>query len=158
MSNDKVFKGINLLSSSDYQRAIINNPAGAAQFFEFMCKLFIEEVLGCLSTNQRKGIYGDTNAYYGTVEQQGVMSPQDVCDSILNPDSKFQKKMVEWLEGCHMGELFNGTQSKIQSKVEQNEAKTGYVDLTWSLPEVLPKECIVKTVHEDCPTCNDIRS
>ncbi len=85
-----------------------------------MCKLFIEEVLGCSSANQRKGIYGDTNAYYGTVEQQGrltlhlhmliwikgVMSPQDVRDSILNPDSKFQKKMVEWLEGCHMGELF----------------------------------------------------
>ncbi len=106
MSNDKAFKGINLLSSSDCQWAIINNPTGAAWFFEFMCKLFIEEVLGCSSTNQHKGIYGDMNAYYGTVKQQGrltlhlhmliwikgVMSPQDMRDSILNPDSKFQKK------------------------------------------------------------------
>ncbi len=57
-----------------------------------------------------------------------------------------------------MGELLYGTQSEVQSKVEQNEVKTGYVNLTWSLPEVLPKECIVKTIHEDCPTCNDIRS
>ncbi|KAK0439735.1 uncharacterized protein EV420DRAFT_1623165 [Desarmillaria tabescens] len=115
-----------------------------------MCKLFIEEVLGCSPLNNRRGLYGDTNAYYGMVEQQGrlalhlhmliwirgVLSPQEVQDNILNPESNFQKRIVQWLEGCHMGEFFNGKQSEIYERMKKNE----------TIPD-----------HEDCSTCDDIR-
>jgi len=37
-------------------------------FFHFLIETFISEVLGIDS--KHRGLYGDTDAYYGTVEQQ----------------------------------------------------------------------------------------
>jgi len=51
------------------RRLIANNSVAGARFFHTMVQLFIKYVLG-VGTNHR-GIYGDTSAYYGTVEQQG---------------------------------------------------------------------------------------
>ena len=68
------------------------------------------------------GLYGETKAFYETVEQQGRLtlhlymliwikgapSPQEVRDKMLDPESKFQKSMVEYLESVHQGEFFDG--------------------------------------------------
>ncbi|KAK0491919.1 hypothetical protein EDD18DRAFT_1026025, partial [Armillaria luteobubalina] len=89
---------------------------------------------------------------------KGVMSPQDVRDNILDPKSNFQKRMVEWLEGCHMGELFNGSQSEVQAQVENKKMKPGYVDPTKILPIAPPNECTVQLAHKNCPTCNDTQT
>jgi hypothetical protein len=54
--------------SDECYRLIANNPVAGAHFFDFMVKAFIEHVLGVGQKHQGK--YGDTSAYYGTVEQQ----------------------------------------------------------------------------------------
>ena len=83
-----------------------------------MVDLFIKHVLG-VGLN-RPGLYGDTAGYYGTVEQQGrltlhlhmllwiknSMTPQEIRDRIMDPNSDFQKAMVEYLKSVHMGEFF----------------------------------------------------
>ena len=75
---------------------IANNPAAAAHFFDFICQAFIKNVLGV--GQKHSGIFGDTSAYYGTVEQQGrltlhlhmviwlknALSPQDIHDRIMD--------------------------------------------------------------------------
>ena len=71
--------------------------------------MFIKHVLGV--EQDHTGIYGDTSAYYGTVEQQGrltlhlhlllwisgSLTPQEIRDKIMDVDSDFQKKMVKYL-------------------------------------------------------------
>ncbi|KAJ7033855.1 hypothetical protein C8F04DRAFT_901399, partial [Mycena alexandri] len=46
---------------------ISSNPVAAARFFDYIVKAFIKHVLGVDSGHP--GIYGETGAYYGTVEQ-----------------------------------------------------------------------------------------
>jgi hypothetical protein len=48
------------------------NPVAGARFFHFLCELFIKDVLGVGSDH--RGAHGDTEAYYGTVEQQGRLA------------------------------------------------------------------------------------
>ncbi|TDL17973.1 hypothetical protein BD410DRAFT_688569, partial [Rickenella mellea] len=54
-------------SADDRFRLIASNPVAGARFFDFMVKLFIEHILS-VGTNHR-GLWGNTKAYYGTVEQ-----------------------------------------------------------------------------------------
>ncbi|KAA1478950.1 hypothetical protein DENSPDRAFT_788608, partial [Dentipellis sp. KUC8613] len=56
-----------LYKKDDSIRLIANNPVASARFFKLMVDLFINHVLGYNSTHA--GLFGDTNAYYGTVEQ-----------------------------------------------------------------------------------------
>ncbi|KDR64806.1 hypothetical protein GALMADRAFT_82642, partial [Galerina marginata CBS 339.88] len=84
-------------------RLVAQNPVAAARFFHFMCETFIKHVLGV--GNNSPGLYGKTNAYYGTVEQQGrltlhlhlllwiknSLSPQEIRDRIMDSTSDFTK-------------------------------------------------------------------
>jgi hypothetical protein len=57
-----------LRSSDERLRLIAQNPVAAARFFHYMSQSFIKNVLGVGA--DRPGLYGETDAYYGTVEQQ----------------------------------------------------------------------------------------
>jgi hypothetical protein len=46
---------------------IAHNPVAGARFFDFMVKMFIKHVLGV--GEKHPGFYGNTEAYYGTVER-----------------------------------------------------------------------------------------
>lgn len=70
-SQDVTFKP-DIKIPEDRYRLIANNPVACAQFFQFMVEQFLEHVLGVKS--QHPGLYGDTSAYYGTVEQQGRLT------------------------------------------------------------------------------------
>ena len=86
---------------------IADNPVASARFFHFMIQAFIKHVLGVNADHP--GLYGDTSSYYGTVEQQGhltlhlhmllwikgALTPQEIRDRIIDPESNFQKK--KWL-------------------------------------------------------------
>jgi len=65
------FKPI-LQSKSEKENLIADNPVASARFFHFMMQAFIKHVLGV--DTDHPGIYGDTAAYYGTVEQQGRLT------------------------------------------------------------------------------------
>ncbi|TFK59305.1 hypothetical protein BDN72DRAFT_905976 [Pluteus cervinus] len=58
-----------VLSHPERFRLISGNPVAAARFFHLMVTLFIQHILGV--GTDHLGIYGQTAAYYGTVEQQG---------------------------------------------------------------------------------------
>src|SRR5882762_8690822 len=59
-------------SKSEKENLIADNPVASARFFHFMMQAFIKHVLGV--DTDHPGIYGDTAAYYGTVEQQGRLT------------------------------------------------------------------------------------
>jgi len=96
---------------------------------------FIKHVLGF--GKKHPGIYGETKAYYGVVEQQGrltlhlhiliwimnALSPQDIRDRIMDSESDFQKAMVEYLESVHQGEFFNGKLEDVVEKIEEHQKK-----------------------------------
>jgi hypothetical protein len=140
------------------------NPVAGARFFHFLCELFIKDVLGVGSDH--RGAYGDTEAYYGTVEQQGrlalhlhlllwirgCLSPQEIRDRIMDPESNFQKRLVEYLESVHVGEFMTGTMEKVVSDVECSAKDPQYKDPTQTLPEKPPPLC-KHQMKDDCTRC-----
>ena len=56
----------------EHLNLIANNPVAGARFFNVMVNLFLKHVLGV--GLDRRGLYGDTAGYYGTVEQQGRLT------------------------------------------------------------------------------------
>ena len=134
-------------------RIMSKNPVASARFFHFLCELFIKDVLGVGA--EHRGAYGDTEAYYGTVEQQGrlalhlhlllwikgSLSPQEMRDRIMDPESDFQKHIVEYLESAHIGEFMTGPAEKVKADVQKNMQEPDYKDPTQTLPEHPPPLC-----------------
>jgi len=134
-------------------RLISSNPVAAARFFHIMCMSFIKNVLGV--GVEHPGIYGETNGYYGTVEQQGrltlhlhlllwirnSLSPQEIRNQIMDQTSIFQKEMVEYLESVHQGEMIIGSLDNIKAQVKENKLNPTYTDPTQTMPEPPPPLC-----------------
>src|SRR6201987_2870563 len=146
-------------------RIISQNPVAGAKFFHFLCKLFIKHILGV--DTKHRGLYGETEAYYGAVEQQGrlalhlhlvlwikgSLSPQEMRDKIIDPESDFQKKIVEYLEGLHMGEFMTGSMDAVVSKVNISATQdSSYVSPIQTIPESPPGLCRHDT-RDDCGRC-----
>jgi hypothetical protein len=148
-------------ASDECYRLIANNPVAGARFFNFMVEAFIEHVLGV--GQKHRGVYGDTSAYYGTVEQQGrltlhlhlllwirgALTPQEIRDRIMDPNSDFQKKMVEYLESVHQGEFMNGTMDDVRDGIDLAEKEPRYLPPTMTLPDCPPPKC----PHKKCSGC-----
>jgi hypothetical protein len=141
---------------------IAHNPVAGARFFHFMVEMFIKHVLGV--GEDHPGIYGETSAYYGTVEQQGrltlhlhlllwimsCLTPQEIRDRIMASDSVFQSKLVEYLESVHTGDFMTGQQSEVLYKKNVNSVQREYRDPTQVLPVPPPSPCNIK----DCVGCS----
>ena len=100
-----------------------------------MCQAFIKNVLGVCKSHQ--GIFGETLAYYGTVEQQGQLTlhlhmlvyhlRRYVTESWI----ELQTKMVEYLEAVHQGEFFDGQLHDVNQQVkEEQKNDSEYLDPT----------------------------
>ena len=84
-----------------------------------MIETFITHVLGVGSNHC--GHYGDTKAFYGTVEQQGqltlhlhmllwingCLNPQEMREKFLKSDSEWNQKIIDWLKSCQSGKFLN---------------------------------------------------
>jgi hypothetical protein len=131
--------------------------------------LFITEILGINVKHQ--GIYGDVTAYYGTVEQQGRltlhlhmliwlagnMTPQEMRDRILDPNSSFRVQLVMWLESCHIGEFMTGAKDDVMARVVEQAKSDCYRDPTETLPQPSPPPCDMKhTTSNICSKCNKL--
>ena len=148
-------------------RLVTSNPVAAARFFHMMCENFIKHVLGF--GKKHAGLYGETKAYYGTVEQQGrltlhlhmliwikgALSPQEVRDKILDTESDFQKSMVEYLESVHQGEFFDGKLEDVIERVDGYQKNPEYVPPTKTMPEAPPPLC---TERNDCNICDNCKA
>ncbi|EIN07526.1 hypothetical protein PUNSTDRAFT_25923, partial [Punctularia strigosozonata HHB-11173 SS5] len=111
-------------------RAIANNPTACARFFHFMVRIFIEVLL---RPGSGGGLFGDTDAYYGTVESQGRLtlhlhmliwvkgniSPQQIRDRLTSKDIAFRDRFVSWLEGFHQAELNTGTSVEVGQRIHR---------------------------------------
>ena len=136
-----------LLPYDERHRLICKNPVAGARFFHFMVETFISDVLGVGSTH--RGLYGDINAYYGTVEQQGrltlhlhmmlwikgALRPEEIRKRLLNPNSDFRKKMIDWLESVHTGDFQTGSFDEVTERVTQKSKDKSYKDPTQMLPK-----------------------
>jgi hypothetical protein len=139
-----------LYTSKECYNLIANNPVAGARFFHFMTEMFIKHVLG-VGTNHA-GLYGDTAGYYGTVEQQGrltlhlhlllwiigSLTPQEIRDKVMDVNSDFQKKLVEYLESLCVGQFLTGTKSEVSDNVTAASKDDNYVDPTYTLPDMPP--------------------
>jgi hypothetical protein len=139
-----------LYTSKECYNLIANNPVAGARFFHFMTEMFIKHVLG-VGTNHA-GLYGNTAGYYGTVEQQGCLTlhlhlllwivgsltPQEIRDQIMDVNSEFQKKLVEYLESLCVGQFMTGTKTEVSDNVTAASKDDNYVDPTYTLPDMPP--------------------
>ncbi|EAU81021.2 hypothetical protein CC1G_10140 [Coprinopsis cinerea okayama7 len=170
-----------ILPSSIRDQLVLSNPVAAARFFDFIVRMFIKHVLG-VGSHTSTGLYGKTSAYYGTVEQQGrltlhlhmliwicgSLSPGEIRNRLLSKDSEFQKALIDYLEGCHQGELFQGPLEVIKEhlpampsgdsdgihfvrKGKSSKALEGYEDPTLTRP--VPPPRTLQPLHE--PICNE---
>ena len=163
-----------LRPSKERDLLIASNPVAAARFFHFMVQMVIKHVLGVGAGHP--GLYGDTSAYYGTVEQQGrltlhmhmmlwingALSPQVIRDRIMNSELEFQQSLVEYLERAHKGEFFSGNLDEVRQRtplqkplgpqgihsiVTENIINTDYKDPTQTMP--IPPPPLCNKVHGD---------
>jgi hypothetical protein len=144
---------------------IAKNPVAGARFFDYMIRMFIKHVLGVNETHP--GLYGDTAGYYGTVEQQGRLTlhlhlllwirssftPQEIRDKIMDTQSDFQKKIVEYLESVHMGEFFEGTKEDVNIRKQNSKLDPEYKTPTHTLPEPPPPACLKVNCKGFCFRC-----
>ncbi|PPR04686.1 hypothetical protein CVT24_011903 [Panaeolus cyanescens] len=142
------------LSSSERTRLICQNPVAAARFFDFMVRTFIADVLGYESDH--RGVYGDVNGYYGTVEQQGRLTlhlhlllwikgtptPQEVRDKLKSDKtSEWASRLVAWLDSCSTGGFITGTHEEVSSMVLRKEKENGHIEPSLRLPVPPPSVC-----------------
>jgi hypothetical protein len=151
-------------------RLIANNPVACARFFNFMVEQFIKHVLGVGSNHS--GLYGQTSAYYGTVEQQGrltlhihlllwirgSLTPDEIRDRLIDPTSDFQRQLVEYLESAHQGEFLTGTKTDVLSNVSQDARSDTYTDPTETLPDPPPAPCTTQDCDGSCKKCQNLNT
>jgi len=142
-------------------RLIARNPVAGARFFHFVVQMFIKHVLGVDQVHP--GLYGNTSAYYGTVEQQGrltlhlhlllwisgALTPQEIRDRIMDVNSDFQKKLVEYLESVCVGEFLTGPKIDVSERVGVASQASDYLEPTFTLPTPPPRPC-----GDQCGDCS----
>lgn len=166
-----------LRTSKERNLLMSKNPVAAAQFFHYMMQVFIKHVL-CWES-ELPGLYGHTDGYYATVEQQGRLTlhahsliwiknaatPQEIRDRLMKGDSVFQKKLIDYLESAHQGDFIHGSITDVRNRVnadpeatpEAEDLQSGptYKVPTQTLPSVPPPICNI--IHDsddtDCESC-----
>jgi hypothetical protein len=164
-----------LRTSKERNLLMSKNPVAAAWFFHYMVEVFLKEIL-CWES-ELPGLYGHTNGYYATVEQQGRLTlhmhgliwiknaatPQEIRDKILGGDSVFQRRLIDYLESAHQGEFIHGSMADVRNRVnadpeatpEEEDLQSGptYEVPTQTLPSVPPPLC--EEIHDDtvCVNC-----
>src|SRR6202050_3467328 len=81
------------------------------------------------------------------------LSSQQIRDRIMDPNSDFQEKMVEYLESVHVGEFMKRTMDEVKEQVDKNMKAKEYKDPTQTLPDA-PSE----QTDCDCNKCESCKS
>ena len=84
---------------------------------------------------------------------KGILSPQEIRNRIMDHNSDFQHRMVEYLESVHMGEFMTGSMKDIKDQVDHQCSDKNYTDPTQTLPEAPPPLCRSINCANDCKTC-----
>lgn len=159
---------IDIPSRSERERLIANNPVAGARFFKVIVDAFLKHVLGVGADHP--GLYGKTQGYYGTVEQQGrltlhlhmlvwikgAMTPQEIRDRIIAKDSEFQKRIVEYLESLHVGEFIDSDMEEMKDNIgrfDTSHEETARATLRMPDSPPLPGTCA--SACTECTGCKN---
>src|ERR1700676_2690693 len=71
----------------------------------------------------------------------------------MDPNSNFQKKIVEYLECVHLGEFMTGTMDEVKEQAQENMKAKEYRDPTQTLPDAPPE-----LTNCDCNKCESCES
>ncbi|KAJ3558572.1 hypothetical protein NM688_g846 [Phlebia brevispora] len=157
------------MQSTDKERltTVVRNPVACAKFFDLMVRLFLKHVLRV--DNDGDGLFGKTQAYYGTVEQQGrttlhlhlllwikgSYSPQEIRDRALDNNSTFAGEILQWLEACHQGEFSTGSQGELEQRLldkgrprPKQRPKPWWPNPSTALPEPPPENASESDLEE----------
>jgi hypothetical protein len=88
---------------------------------------------------------------------KGCLSPQEIRDRIMDPNSDFQQSFVQYLESVHIGEFITGTMDEVKAKVNQKSEQEHYSDPTQTLPEAPPPMCTIMHDVNNENNCNDCK-
>ncbi|KAI0741495.1 hypothetical protein C8Q80DRAFT_1110690 [Daedaleopsis nitida] len=83
------------------------------------------------------------------------LAPQEIREPIMDPESTFQKEMVEYLESVHKGEFQGGDMESVAERLENAKIKNPFcVPATERLPQVPPTKCTHPS-RSDCDSCTE---
>lgn len=116
----------------------------------------MKEIIGIDA--KREGWFGDPSAFYATVEQQGrlalhlhmllwirgSLSPQEIRDRLLAPESSFSKQLIAYLESAFSGDFLTGTKTDVENLCETISGLDGVQLPSHSLPQPAPPSCSLK--------------
>lgn len=125
-----------------------------------MVEAFIKHVLDVNSDHL--GLYGDTSAYYRTMEQQGRLTlhlhmfvwvaggltPQEIRDCVMDKNSDFCTAISEYLDSVCVGQFLTSMKDEVGEKVQHRKKTLGYVNQTKTMPDKVPLTCDMR-----CGTC-----
>ncbi|KAK7033690.1 hypothetical protein VNI00_012690 [Paramarasmius palmivorus] len=140
-------------------KLICQNPVASARFFNYIVTIFIEDILGCGSTHQ--GLYGNHDAHYGVVEQQGrltlhlhillwikgFLSPKEIRERLLAGSEVFEQKLIAYLDSVFAGQFMNGSYDKVSKISDNMKSNETYKDPTDYLPTAPPAKCGTHSPH-----------
>lgn len=120
-------------ANNERMKMMTSNPVACARFFHHMVELFLTVILRVGDSASRAGLFGKTDAYYGTVEAQGRLalhlhmvvwiagniSAQNLRDRVLENEGTFRQELVTWLQHCQKGEFSTGTLSEVRYRLKQ---------------------------------------
>ena len=84
---------------------------------------------------------------------RGCLSPQEIRNHILDPESDFKRQLVAYLESAHIGDFLTGSQDKVTDQVNMSMQSDGYLDPTQTLPVPPPSGC-----NQLCGKCEQCKS
>ena len=135
------------------RQLIAQNPVAGARYFHYIVTMLIDFILG-KAFEDRKGLFGPVDSYYGTVEQQGrltlhvhmlvfvsnALPLDDVKKRLVSKDEEFKDRLLRYLESCHTGDYLPDIFS-IDAIEADREARNVAFRLQQELPEPVPKGC-----------------
>ncbi|KAH7907842.1 hypothetical protein BJ138DRAFT_1013894, partial [Hygrophoropsis aurantiaca] len=87
---------------------------------------------------------------------KSALSPQEIRDRLMDPNSEFQKQMVQYLEGVHMGEFLSSTANDVKNMLDYKMIDDTLPTAVESLPEPPPvcKSAQTCTDYDECEKCS----
>ncbi|KAF8219301.1 hypothetical protein L208DRAFT_1341713 [Tricholoma matsutake] len=84
-------------------------------------------------------------------------SPEEIHTRILDPQSDFCQRLVDYLESTHTGDFVSKKKEEVESEVSGAAQGADYCNPTEMLPDPPPKACH-SVPHDNCQECASITS
>ncbi|KAJ3963446.1 hypothetical protein EV361DRAFT_766898, partial [Lentinula raphanica] len=88
---------------------------------------------------------------HGLIFNRKLLSPQQIKDRLLDPNSPFQQQLIAHIDSIRKGEFFAGTKEDVRSLIEKLEQIPGYISPERTLPVSAPASCNCDKEH--CSQC-----